>query len=48
MGNALVDGQQLSDQPAAPDLVQPEPPARSVWELIDEEWEEGERVPMCM
>lgn len=27
---------------------QQEEPQRSAWELIDDEWEEGERVPMCM
>ena len=26
---------------------QQEEPQRSAWELIDEEWEEGEMVPMC-
>lgn len=27
---------------------QPEAPARSAWELIDEEWEQSADAPMCM
>lgn len=26
----------------------PEQPARSAWELIDEEWEQSADAPMCM
>jgi len=35
----------MSEQPAPP---QPEPPTRSAWELIDEEWAEQGEAPMCM
>lgn len=36
--------ERLIEQPAEP----PEPPARSAWELIDEDWDEREGAPMCM
>lgn len=32
------------NEPAAPS----ESPMRSAWELIDEEWESYDLVPMCM
>lgn len=41
-----AEGQCMTWQPDVP--ATPEPPARSAWELIDEEWAEREDAPMCM
>lgn len=42
----------METDPASERLTEPAPQQekrqRSAWELIDEEWEGGEGVPMCM